>query len=404
MANLNQKQFQQLTGAGKPEPLTASLASALAAAQKALPSNRVPESVPVLGGMNLADGIGLTGTQGLVSDFSQGKNITGDQRMFDALGMLPMAAPAVNGAKVVAKSVAKAAPKVGKTLAYELARQVENGDGILSDIVNSQRSYILPPERFRGATLEGMNPLVDVDGRKELFGTDQRLVDLAKQHAQNMGIPYKEPAAYIQADPVRGARIAHEYDIMQNNPTDPRVKSAYDALINETMAQYDLLRKNGYKFDFMPDSGDIYGNPRNAINDIVQNKHMSVFPTESGFGSINDSLDSNPLLMRVGEKWNGKDVTANDIFRAVHDVFGHAKHGVGFRATGEENAFQSHAAMFSDKALPAVTSETRGQNSWVNFGKHGEHNRKASPADTIYADQKNGLLPDFVMRDGLRFK
>jgi hypothetical protein len=34
----------------------------------------------------------------------------------------------------------------------------------------------------------------------------------------------------------------------------------------------------------MPKSGDPYGNPRNAINDLVQNKHLYVLPTESGFG------------------------------------------------------------------------------------------------------------------------
>jgi hypothetical protein len=49
--------------------------------------------------------------------------------------------------------------------------------------------------------------------------------------------------------------------------------------------------------------------------------------------------------------------------------------------------------MYSDEARPAMTTETRGQNSWVNFGPHGEANRKASAADTIYADQKVGLLP-----------
>ncbi len=52
--------------------------------------------------------------------------------------------------------------------------------------------------------------------------------------------------------------------------------------------------------------------------------------------------------------------------------------------------------MFTPEALPALTSETRGQNSWVNYGPHGEFNKTASPSNTIYADQKSGLLPDWT--------
>jgi hypothetical protein len=37
-----------------------------------------------------------------------------------------------------------------------------------------------------------------------------------------------------------------------------------------------------------------------------------------------------------------------------------------------------------------------GQNSTVNFGPHGEHN-KANPKNTIFADQKAGLLPDSII-------
>lgn len=173
-------------------------------------------------------------------------------------------------------------------------------------------------------------------------------------------------------------------------------------MIEETMAQYEALRKKGYKFDFMPEGGDIYGNPRNAINDIVQNKRLSVFQTEQGFGgaSAAEASQANPLLMKTGEFWNGKPVLANDVFRAVHDVFGHGKHGTGFRAAGEENAFQSQARMYSPDALPAATSETRGQNSWVNYGPFGQSNRNANALATEYAEQKVGIMPSWTWQEG----
>lgn len=262
---------------------------------------------------------------------------------------------------------------------------------------------MLAPKKFVGKALEGLPSKVDVGGRIEEFGTDQRLVDIAKDITEKKGLVYSPQLKYAEVDPARAKRLADAYDKMENNPSNKAVKKSYDAMIEETMEQYETLRKKGYTFSFMPESGDIYGNPRNAINDIVQNQRLSVFPTEQGFGGPSAAVasEANPLLMRIGEKWDGKEVTANDVFRAVHDVFGHAKHGVGFRAGGEENAFQAHARMYSPEALPAVTSETRGQNSWVNYGPFGEFNRKASPAETEYAEQKTGIMPAWTYIEGL---
>jgi adenylate kinase family enzyme len=47
-----------------------------------------------------------------------------------------------------------------------------------------------------------------------------------------------------------------------------------------------------------------------------------------------------------------------------------------------------------------MTSETRGQNSWVNYGPKGEQNRTASGEDTIFADQKVGLMPRWTWTEG----
>jgi hypothetical protein len=261
----------------------------------------------------------------------------------------------------------------------------------------------LAPAKYVGKTLEGMPNIVNVGGKSEQFGTDQRLVDIANEYSANRGLLYNPLERYAQVDVERAKRIANEYEKMANNPQALPTKKSYDALIDETQAQYEALKKAGYKFEFMPKSGDPYGNPRNAINDLVQNKHLYIFPTESGFGGTRakEALKQNPLLKKTDEKWDGKPVLANDMFRAVHDVFGHAKHGVGFRAGGEENAFQSHARMFSPEALPAATSETRGQNSWVNFGPYAELNKTASPISTQYAEQKTGLMPAWTWLEGL---
>lgn len=319
-----------------------------------------------------------------------------------AIGSLLQIAPMAKALNAPAAAIGKALdPAVGRFVTSTLERGGLPAEMVKAMGTNTQ-SAMLPPAKFVGKPLEGLLSKVDVGGgRIEEFGTDQRLVDIAKDITEKKGLVYSPQLKYAEIDPDRAKRLADAYDKMENNPSNKAVKKSYDAMIEETLEQYETLRKKGYTFSFMPESGDIYGNPRNAINDIVQNQRLSVFPTEQGFGTLSEASEANPLLMRIGEKWDGKEVTANDVFRAVHDVFGHGKHGVGFRAGGEENAFQAHARMYSPEALPAVTSETRGQNSWVNYGPFGELNRKASPLETIYADQKTGIMPNWTYIEGL---
>lgn len=220
---------------------------------------------------------------------------------------------------------------------------------------------------------------------------------------QEAGLPYNPPRTYARVDPDRARRIAAEYDRMAHAPHHPEVKAAYEAMARETMAQYQAAKRAGLRVDFIPPGApDPYAaSPRLAIEDLKKNHHMWVFSTREGFGS-NEEFDpsASPLLAESGETISGKPALINDIFRVVHDYFGHAKEGVGFRAEGEENAWRSHSAMYSPLARRAMTSETRGQNSWLNYGPHGESNRTAKTQDTIFADQKTGLLPQWVVDEG----
>ncbi len=267
-----------------------------------------------------------------------------------------------------------------------------------------QQLGILAPKGFRGKPLEGLPEAVEVNGRMDPFGTDQRIVDIAGRYMADKGVTYQPQKIYAPLDVERATRLANAFEKMQHTPTDKKTQKAYKALAKETQDQYEALLKAGYKFDFIR-GADPYGNPRNAINDVIANKRMSVFPTDQGFGGPSAAavdISGNPLMARSDLRIaNDPNTTYNDLFRAVHDVFGHAKHGVGFRARGEENAFQAHARMYSPEALPAAASETRGQNSWVNFGPYGKQNQTASPSATEYAAQKTGLLPKWAYEEGL---
>jgi hypothetical protein len=254
---------------------------------------------------------------------------------------------------------------------------------------------------YPGERLQGYPGPVQVRGYGQLdFGAHSELQELAQQYGER-----DTPRVYAPVNPDRAARIAEEYERMPHNPNDPAVKASYDAFIKETMQQYKTLTDAGYTFEFYPSYNegmeleDPYPNgPREAILDLYSNKHLYVYPTYAGFGQT--EVRDHPLLQDAGVKWGDKQVTYNDIFRAVHDVFGHAKEGVGFRADGEENAWRQHAAMYSDLARPAMTAETRGQNSWVNFGPHGQANQKADQMSTVYAEQKAGIMPEWTWQEG----
>lgn len=78
----------------------------------------------------------------------------------------------------------------------------------------------------------------------------------------------------------------------------------------------------------------------------------------------------------------------NDLFRAVHDFYGHWGTRRGFDRHGEEAAWVRHSQLFTGLARRAMTTETRGQNSafiWVNGGRE-------------FPEQKAILLPDWVSR------
>jgi hypothetical protein len=224
----------------------------------------------------------------------------------------------------------------------------------------------------------------------------------AERAAEMTGVPYKRVNRYAPVDVARARQIAREYDLMKHDPDDPLVKMAYDQMIRETTAQYQAMLDAGIEPYFFRGDQDPYRNsPYEALLDIAENRRLGVFPTTEGFGTSADfDASRSPMLAPTGFQISGQPALANDLFRAVHDYFGHAKSGVGFRAAGEENAFQAHAGMFSPLARRALATETRGQNSWLNYGPYGESNRTASLADTRFADQKTGLMPRWVSEAG----
>jgi hypothetical protein len=105
-------------------------------------------------------------------------------------------------------------------------------------------------------------------------------------------------------------------------------------------------------------------------NDVRNRNHIDVLSTESTGGHPFFTNDE------------------NDMFRAVHDVYGHLASGRGVDHDGEEAAYQKHSRMFSPLARQAMATETRGQNSALRMT--GD-----------FPEQKVSLLPEHLQ--GLQF-
>jgi hypothetical protein len=168
--------------------------------------------------------------------------------------------------------------------------------------------------------------------------------------------------------------VAATYNALPDH--DPAAVPAFRALAEETKRQFEHLtrpvHKGGMGFDVNVSREDPYdtskpGGTRELFNDIA-NRKVTVLSTATTGGHPVFSNDE------------------NNMFRAVHDVFGHAGTGRGVDRHGEEAAYRRHATMFSPLARQALASETRGQNhAMINAGGQ-------------FQDQKIVIMPAHVRR------
>lgn len=192
----------------------------------------------------------------------------------------------------------------------------------------------------------------------------------AQEYVRSAGMQPIQDTPYIDVPPALGAQIAKVYDGLQERNPDAATTAAYTAFASEIEAQYAAVAKV-INIERWTQEGQPYADSAEMRADVFNNNHIWVF--EGG--------EPHPFLTQE----------QNTQFRAVHDLFGHAKTGFEFGPRGELNATRAHAQMFSKEALPALVTETIGQNSWVNFS---EANAGLPTEQRAFAVQKADLLPE----------
>lgn len=173
--------------------------------------------------------------------------------------------------------------------------------------------------------------------------------------------------ARVRLDPVVGAAIADAY--VAAPVRDERAYRAYAAFCRETVRQYHLLvgrpEFGGLGVAVRVVDEDPYAEVESMLEDL-RRRRLKVWAS-AATGNPHPYLSDNE----------------NDMFRAVHDVFGHAACGRGFDRHGEEAAWLKHRTMYSPLAVRALTTETRGQNCAQIFRCGGGR----------FPEQKAALLP-----------
>lgn len=241
-----------------------------------------------------------------------------------------------------------------------------------------------------------------VDGTQLLKQKEIGLADLQKTIQSRV-----DP----KVDPKYASIIATAYDDLVHDPNDPEVKLAYDTFARETIEQAQLLKKNGMQFD--PDGSQnacqrhgidcgLDGNYKDAdelVKDVRNNNHIYYRKSDNDYKGVED----HPMF-RMTEFTNvkGERMRINDIFRAVHDINGHAKSRSEFNPSGEIKAYLEHKKMYSAEGIKALFTETQGQGSWVNFNRNsGDANRHFQQTGEldkiIFPPQKAVIFPEGII-------
>lgn len=209
---------------------------------------------------------------------------------------------------------------------------------------------------------------------------NNQALKIADQYTNsNVGTPYKYDLEIEPSSLKKQSAVGTAYDLAASrNPEYAKVVfDAYKANpeyapIIESLGinNYDQLTREAYKqleketiqqFESLPVSMSFYKNgegnyldSKEMLQDVHLHNHLYVY--QGG--------DQHEFLNKIDPTTG---LNSNEMFRAVHDYFGHAIKGNSFGPLGEEVAWASHAQMYSPLARIAMTAETRGQNSFVNY-------------------------------------
>ncbi|MBY4640949.1 hypothetical protein K6L44_13355 [Gluconacetobacter entanii] len=208
--------------------------------------------------------------------------------------------------------------------------------------------------------------------------------------------------------------IATWYHNVHPKNASPDALELYRKFREETFRQYEFLVASGLKVEAWLRKGQPYRNARHLRAEVEKSGILYVYLTRRGYGSeyhgvgqniwadgCSSALMQHPMTELTGVRASNIDLMYNDLFRAVHDVFGHLMFEASFSIEGEFLAAREHSQMYSQQVFPVLFAETVGQICWYYSGPHRTrghpvcHDSRGQfiSDDIPYAPQKTALMP-----------
>ena len=274
----------------------------------------------------------------------------------------------------------------GKVIPDEVGTPAEKAANTIDDALDASQTLKSDVDQVKEVA-PAFDEAVDAAGVKTVYDNARDTFgkasdDYVRTNKDKLGLEEVQYDYRAVKPNQRSVEMAEVYAKLVSDPTNPEVIRAYNALRGESAEQFRYLTEDlGIKIEYVNyDPYNVVKNGKSVpdsasmMRDVTENKRLLVRD------SAQDFIEYPHPILTIAE---------NNVFRAVHEFFGHSSSGSNFSAAGEEAAWLSHSRMFSPEARRAMTTETRGQNSYYNF---------YDPERKTFAPQKAALMPDeFVL-------
>jgi len=330
------------------------------------------------------DAAGISGAAKQLEQYRDDPEAMKSMRMVDALSAAPglavlpfLGGAAMRGARTAAGRAARRAERKAALVAEDAAAARPTYERATDgDTFTVRRAGVAPeirtaPEALNTTSLSGLRAIAQDPERSNVMAVANDAAMAAR------GAPFDLSAPQPVSSLARQGGIARAFDEAASGNPDYKhaLFERYGEMMPEVVERagaqnYDQLTEAAYRqlgdevtqqFDKLPLSfryhqgSHEYASPNDMLQDVLGRGNMNVF----------SGGDPHEFLSRVDP---ATGLSQNEMFRGVHDYIGHAVPGSNFNAPGEEIAYAAHAQTLSPLARMALLSETRGQNSWGNYG------------------------------------
>ena len=214
------------------------------------------------------------------------------------------------------------------------------------------------------------------------------------------------PNTEVHLDEALCREIADWYDRAPMCTGDVSEERQYQCFKKETLHQFITLLEAGIRIEPWSGGGQPYPDSRTLQQRVRETGRLNVYMTRDGHGcgGVGSRTANHPMIEPSPITIGGTVFLYNDLFRAVHDYFGHIVRGNRFSIRGEFMASRDHLQMYTPDCHNVLLAETIGQISWFY---HGPHLRAADgripqrgepgylpPSKRPYSPQKTAPLPE----------